>query len=98
VLEETGYTVELKGLVCMYKGASNENDTETIVFVFRGELREKKTEELEEDIIEAEFKHKEEIEGLNLREEKQERNNEPVQGRRDLSPGHTLAGVKPSKA
>lgn len=58
VLEETGYKVELTGLVGMYKGASNANDTETIVFVFNGELGEKKTEDLEEDIIEADFKEK----------------------------------------
>jgi ADP-ribose pyrophosphatase YjhB (NUDIX family) len=69
VLEETGYTVELTGLIGIYKGASNANDTETIVFVFKGELGEKKREELEDDIIEAEFKDKEEIEGLELREE-----------------------------
>ncbi len=69
VLEETGYAVELTGLIGMYKGASNASDTETIVFVFKGELGEKKTGELEDDIIEAEFKDKEKIEGLNLREE-----------------------------
>lgn len=69
VLEETGYNAELTGLIGMYKGASNANDTETIVFVFEGELGEKKTDDLEEDIIEAEFKDKEGIEDLNLREE-----------------------------
>jgi ADP-ribose pyrophosphatase YjhB (NUDIX family) len=69
VLEETGYAVELKGLIGMYKGASNLSDTETIVFVLKDELGEKKTGELEDDIIEAEFKDKEKIEGLNLREE-----------------------------
>jgi len=53
----------------MYKGASNLSDTETIVFVLKDELGEKKTGELEDDIIEAEFKDKEKIEGLNLREE-----------------------------
>jgi ADP-ribose pyrophosphatase YjhB (NUDIX family) len=69
VLEETGYNAELTGLIGMYKGASNANHTETIVFVFEGELGEKKTDDLEEDIIEAEFKDKEGIEDLNLREE-----------------------------
>ena len=69
VLEETGYNVELTGLIGLYKGASNASNTETIVLVFKGKIIEKKTEDLEEDIIKAEFKDKEKIEGLNLREE-----------------------------
>lgn len=69
LLEETGYSAEIKGLVGLYKGASNASDTETIVFVFKGELEEKKTEELEDDIIKADFKDRKEIEGLELREQ-----------------------------
>ena len=68
VLEETGFNTEITGLVGIYKGASNADNTETIVFVFKGELGEKKTEELEDDIIETDFKDKEEIQGLQLRE------------------------------
>lgn len=69
VLEETGFNTEITGLIGLYKGASNADNTETIVFVFKGELGEKKTEELEDDIIETDFKDKEEIQGLRLREE-----------------------------
>ncbi|AOV95250.1 hypothetical protein AQV86_05020 [Nanohaloarchaea archaeon SG9] len=69
VLEETGFKTEITGLIGLYKGASNADNTETIVFVFKGELGEKKTEELEDDIIETDFKDKEEIQGLQLREE-----------------------------
>ncbi|PSH00453.1 MAG: hypothetical protein BRC30_03440 [Nanohaloarchaea archaeon SW_7_46_7] len=68
VLEETGFNTEITGLVGIYKGASNADNIETIVFVFKGELGEKRTEELEDDVIKTDFKDKEEIQGLQLRE------------------------------
>lgn len=70
-LEETGYTVEVEKLAGIYKGASNRNNTETIIFVFTASIDEgiEQKEELEEDILDAQFFNPKEIKELDLREE-----------------------------
>ena len=71
VLEETGYNAKIENLIGLYKGASNRENKETIVFVFSAAIDEtvEQTKELEDDIIDVKFFSPEEIRELNLREE-----------------------------
>lgn len=71
VLEETGYTVNTEELVGLYKGASNRNGTETIVFVFTASIDKdiEQKDHLEDDILDARFFKPEELKSLDLREE-----------------------------
>lgn len=69
-LEETGYKVDLERLAGIYKGASNQDNTETIVFVFTASINEEieQKEDLEDDILDAKFFKPEKIRELDLRE------------------------------
>lgn len=66
--EETGRSVEVGDLVGIYNGASNSTGTETIVFVFEGEIGDKIDRELEDDVMDTGFFQPEEVRQLELRE------------------------------
>jgi ADP-ribose pyrophosphatase YjhB (NUDIX family) len=69
VLEETGYKVGLTGFLGIYKELNQDDGTETIVFMFTGKSEDKKTDNLEDDIIRRKWISLEEIKKLDLRHE-----------------------------
>jgi len=69
ILEETGYKADIKGFLGAYKEKNKKDGTETIVFMFTGILVEKKTERLENDIIQKKWIPVEDLDGLNFRHE-----------------------------
>lgn len=67
ILEETCYKLEITGYLGTYKELNQDDGTETIVFMFTGRTKERKTDNLENDILQEKWFSPEEISNLDLR-------------------------------